>query len=470
MTTRSTLVLFALALVCTGAFGQLGSGPDVDITLPADGHDMAYDAGGGLLYVSMPTMNAVAIVSLQTMQVIGMPAVGGSPRGIDVSIDGTHLYVALNGSSAVAALDLSTLAVDATINVATATGHPSTWDVVEGKPNRVFVTANPGSSGISRVALIDRDMGDAVTTVASNKIIRAAPTITRSPTQTELYIGEGFSPNSLYGLDITTNAAPKVVEDQHGTVSGTQFIDIDPTGTRVVLRSGQILDTATFTQVGAVGGGAPRYSGDGSKIYVAPDSTTLEEWDVATQLMTTSHAFPCASTQTITGMVLLPGDAGVLVLSGAHICGITDQNTQMCSLPGSGEDFVMLTQGNTTGCKNVMAGQLLVIDMSSPLGTFVGVPPVVIGQVVPAGTVLTSPGGFPEIHLDVTVPGIAVFFDGSVAPGPFGPVVLPAAGLTLSYVVPGGLGGLMARIQSFALDSSAANGIFAASDGHDLLF
>ena len=115
-------------------------------------------------------------------------AVGSKPQGIDLSLDGSKLFIALNGAGAVGVLDLETL-LTTEIVLGTELGDSRTWDVVEAKPNRLFVSANPSSSGFAWIVMVKLDEGNAALRVADNRIIRAAPVFEVSPDQSFLYIG-----------------------------------------------------------------------------------------------------------------------------------------------------------------------------------------------------------------------------------------------------------------------------------------
>ena len=181
---------------------------------------MVFDAARQLLYVSVPMLDQIAVISTRTYTTVDYLPIGSRPwGGIDLSLDGRRLWVALFGKGTVAALDLQTLK-RSEIDVGGVLGSLATYDVMEGRPDRVFVSANASSSGFSWIAMIKADQGGQAARVAGNRIIRATPVFARSPDPRFLYIGEGFSPNSLYKLDLTQDTAPIVLEDRHGTVEG----------------------------------------------------------------------------------------------------------------------------------------------------------------------------------------------------------------------------------------------------------
>src|SRR4051812_43772536 len=65
-------------------------------------------AAAQVLYVSNEGSNTVTVVSPTTMQQLATIAVGNRPRGIALSPDGRHAYVALGREDAVAVIDVAT--------------------------------------------------------------------------------------------------------------------------------------------------------------------------------------------------------------------------------------------------------------------------------------------------------------------------------------------------------------------------
>ncbi len=148
----------------------------------------------------------------------------------------------------------------------------------------------------------------------------------RDPTEAFAYVGEGFSPNSLYKLDLSAATVPIVLEDIHGAVSGSQRADVSYDGSRIVLSSGQILDTATFAQVGTVTVGVNQYNADSSKIFAMTQSDLLTVFDVATQASLGSEPMACAPGSWPLNVIDLwvdPTESVALAMLGHMVCGLT---------------------------------------------------------------------------------------------------------------------------------------------------
>lgn len=139
-------------------------------------------------------------------------------------------------------------------------------------------------------------------------------------------------------------------------------------------------------------------------------------------------------------------------------------------LPGTGEDlalFTLLTNGVNTNCATT--GDSILIHFESPLGTFNGTLPVLVGQLYASGA---HPGSsFPGLQVNIAAsPAPSVIFDGNLMGGIFGPLTLPASGITLQGTVPPGVAGMSAIVQALAVTPTAANGFFATSVARELRF
>lgn len=294
---------------CRGAF---------TLDLNGDGFDAALDSARNQVYVSVPTRNEIVVISTTDLRIVDRLLMPGSPYGIDLSIDGTRVFAALNGSNAVAVVDIDQRSVSA-IDLGVSTGHPTTYDVVEGEPERLFVSANPGSSGLAYVAQVRLDQGNISSPVAGQTFIRARPHLARSPDQQFVYVGSGFSPNSLYKLSLLDPDAPIVLEDDHGSVGGTDNLALNQAGTRIAMSSGQVLRTGSFIEEGRVSAGKSVGSTLTDTLFVAGPGGVIESFDF-TSLSQTGTIDTGCDTGISSRILVYNGDNSFMLLQQNTAC------------------------------------------------------------------------------------------------------------------------------------------------------
>ena len=137
--------------------------------------------------------------------------------------------------------------------------------------------------------------------------------------------------------------------------------------------------------------------------------------------------------------------------------------------PGSGEDFALFTGIATfpvsgIGIKVANPGDLLTVHFESVGGGFLFEPVLLVGQAFQTG--FPPLGPIPSVHIDLA---LAVFLvNGSIlTPLGFSEIIGPG-GNTHFYVIPAALSGLSVMLQSAVLTSSANNGFFAVTNGHEI--
>ena len=157
----------------------------------------------------------------------------------------------------------------------------------------------------------------------------------------------------------------------------------------------------------------------------------------------------------------LPRFAGVNIDIGAHELDVFSNDF----LPGSAEDFELLTLVNGTGNpddghKAVVTGDQILVTALSPLATFDGVPAALAAQVfMTGGARPTAFYPFGELQLNPNRTLVIAFA-----------AALPAVGLQRVAVAFPWLAGLTVRLQAIAATPAARNGFLAFSDAHDLEF
>jgi uncharacterized protein (AIM24 family) len=319
--------------------------PPVDVlgrrvALGAPAEDLEVDAARGRIYVTLPDRNELVVLSAQTLAVQQRLLVGSRPQQMSLSLDGQELYIALGAAGEFTILNLNTLARTQAF-VAPALNGSNIFNVVETSPGVLFVST--GSSQWGSVGRLDRSTG-ALSTINIFGSNWGRIELLADPARGLLYIGDGFGiiPQSLYKLDATNPLAPVLLEDQHGSVGGTQRISLSPSGTRVYLSSGQVLNTADFTEIGRIMHGVPWAVDNGVDVMVGEGTGTLHihaasdlhEVDALTtdcDLQTSNiHLFP-----DIIRIAPSAVNGQWLLLGGSVLCAIDLNNPRQP--PGSGQ-------------------------------------------------------------------------------------------------------------------------------------
>ena len=109
------------------------------VELGGTGHDMAHDSTGNRVFVSVPSLNRILEVNLNTAAIVQNFTLSGQPRGIDLSGDGRTIYAALHGLGDIAVLD-TTNGDTEKIDISVELDDDRTWDVAEVSTDRVVVS------------------------------------------------------------------------------------------------------------------------------------------------------------------------------------------------------------------------------------------------------------------------------------------------------------------------------------------
>lgn len=166
----------------------------------------------------------------------------------------------------------------------------------------------------------------------------------------------------------------------------------------------------------------------------------------------------------------------LLILSGTALLEIDNVRVEvdLSNYPGNGDDLALTTGVNASpddiDIKAAMGGDVLVVDVASPGGTFDFAPFTLWAQLVSTASGVPNLGGigFPEIYLDLSLPVGVIVGDGGGAA--LGTLVLIPGGSTHGFVLPPALNGLGSSIvmQSLVASNMALNGLYAITDAHEI--
>jgi hypothetical protein len=274
------------------------------LNLPTN--DLVLDPVRTVVYASVPSTaitygNSVLRIDPPSATPTGTVVVGSQPGALAISDDGSLLYVGLNGSDSVLAMDLASGYTGPSVDLgASSVGGRTAGQirVVPGSPNRYVVSRRQGSqSDFGGLAVYDGTtlIGEWNGFVGGESITFVTPTL--------LY---GFN-NETSGDDLvrfTVNSA--------GITEGTDLMtfilganSITSQGGWVFANNGQTVDGATMRLVGQYSAyGTVWPSPDGANVwflaapvpgYPGPSVPTLEDFDRTTFLLHRSIGLPAST-------------------------------------------------------------------------------------------------------------------------------------------------------------------------------
>jgi hypothetical protein len=146
---------------------------------------------------------------------------------------------------------------------------------------------------------------------------------------------------------------------------------------------------------------------------------------------------------------------------------------QVPSYPGTNEDVrlatgingAIATYGTGQDIKTAQAGQLMEFKVSSPNNTYTLKWYYLLGTVTASGAVPPPQLPFLNIWVDLNT-----YFIMAGALTPLGPPLIGPNGSSNYFIAPAGLPGVSVVAQAICIGPTAANGIYAASDAHEIRF
>jgi len=218
------------------------------------GHDLAFDAGRDLLYVSLIDGQSIAAMDPDDGTIVDVIPVGDTPRGIELSATGDKLYVALNGGI-VLELDLATRDTRE-FDARTALGFPSgAWDLLVVDEDRLLVSG-------SYVASIDLVSGQASRVASGKSVSGARGLLQRAGQGSALVVDYG----GIYRLD-TSQADSPIVAENTDFRSGSTPVAVTADG-EIAYGFSEIVRTHDLEIIGTTPtSGFPALSADGAHLF-----------------------------------------------------------------------------------------------------------------------------------------------------------------------------------------------------------
>ena len=300
--------------ICDDFDGEDPGEVEVSLEFGEAGFDLELDPARGLAYVSIPDLDAIASITPECQEVETHFIATSRPHGLDLSRDGTRLVAASNGAGSILAIDPRSFDADE-FEIRVTLGSTGTYDAIEALEGQVFASSD-ARFGFGYIAGLDLTDGQSQR-VANRRGFRVPVVLQEDAARRSLYAGIGS--DRLWRLDLTRSQVPIVRSSRTGSVSGTDHLAVSPDGDRVALRSGQILRSDDFVEVGRVPAGVSQYAPDRDVLYVAqPDR--VEIFNARTLAKLEEVGVPCPL-GSVERLAVLPGGGGWLVLGGERVCG-----------------------------------------------------------------------------------------------------------------------------------------------------
>jgi len=277
----------AFVLVCAPTLGQ-GTGLAQTFDFVA-GRFVAHPSAA-LVYATIPSQNAVAVIDTETLAVVDTILVGSNPQGLCLSPLADRLFVCTSGTQQLAVVDTKTLTLLAPIPL-----PYFPYDAEAGTQGRVFITPNgPGYHGIMQV---DSRTGTYLGEFELSVFVYFGGLLEISPDRQRLYFANvGLSPGTLACFNVSTATPTLVWKNNHGDLGGNgQDLGLTSDGLFVSYACGGgnggydifKISTQTFTSVGTFPTGPyPRevvYSPDGGEAYTV-HGASIGRWNASTFL------------------------------------------------------------------------------------------------------------------------------------------------------------------------------------------
>jgi YVTN family beta-propeller protein len=289
-------------------------------------------SAAGVAYVTNPSGDQVEVLDL-TNRVLRAPiAVGPQPRGLDLSPDGTTLYVADNGADEVSVVDIAS--GKETHRIATPPGafyHDTPYSIAVAANGKALVTTDDGRDGPAR--LLEIDLTTEAVRLRSDFGNFAGETTydTRlAPSGDHRHIGviqDGSSLGPIWIYD----AARDAFGPERDVGNQTRHLALDGTGSRMLVDPGAYV----FDGSAILG----RVPGGGMGLVVAPSGMTayrvqdsvVEVLDLGRQQVAATIALPEHVAAGPGAIAVSPDGASLAVLTATGISVVSVADAQPVS-------------------------------------------------------------------------------------------------------------------------------------------
>jgi YVTN family beta-propeller protein len=245
--------------------------------------DIIRDDQRDRVYATVPSRNSVVVIDSESLSVIASIFTGSNPAGLDISPDGSRLYVANSGSAqnGITILDLETLQVVAQIQTV-----EGPRDVAAGHGIIYSLEGNLRAYDANTLQLIPG---------LTSGVWVYSGRIELTPDRSTLFYYEHFlSPSSWYRIDVSSWPGTLLQKGNWG--SNGQHMALSPDGAYVTFVSGapyhieKRLVSDPSVSVGQMNTGpyprAAAYSTDGNSIFSVNQGGSIDVWNANTFIRT----------------------------------------------------------------------------------------------------------------------------------------------------------------------------------------
>jgi YVTN family beta-propeller protein len=279
------LRLFIGCICCLGLSVLSARGDSAVASYSYGMSDFVENAGGTEIYAIVSSENSIAVINPSTLTAT-LVGIGSNPYGLALSMDGSKLYVADQGSNFIAVLNTAT---NTTLSPISLGSGVNPLDVQVGSNNRLWVLTG-AQNQFDGIEQIDATTGASTGPGPSGFIYGGA--IRTSPDGNTLYYGDfGTSPSYQYQYNVS-GTTPATVWSPSLGYNG-EAVDLSHDGTLVAFPQGgnpstPIIQTSSDLTLGSVGGSqALAFSPDDAFAYTDNSySGQINVFNLSTYLQT----------------------------------------------------------------------------------------------------------------------------------------------------------------------------------------
>jgi hypothetical protein len=263
--------------------------PGQSVVLPrAEDGDFALDKSSGIFYIVTRDVSKIFVISASSLTQVRDLDLNYFPYRVAISNDFSKLYMVYSGANFIDVFSTPTLTFMTRISMSSLTGSDAVRDIHVSKSGDIYIST-------SEIIKMDASLGN-LTKVGSNNIFYNERIRFIGDDGLYLYFEfSNISPSALFKLDIASSSAPLVLRSAHGSVEDTESAQLSLDGTRIFLKSGQIVSTADFSQLNRLpqSGSSLTLAEGGTKLYtstiVAFQGSTIVRWNTDTITQEVSH-------------------------------------------------------------------------------------------------------------------------------------------------------------------------------------